>query len=115
MRSRRRSLQRNKADAYVGLCRKAGKLTCGFNAVEVQRGGVYLLLLCHTASENAKKSAYKLSERFGCGLMILEGKTLEEVTGKPNCKLAAVKEENLAKAILSSADENYRLYSGGNV
>lgn len=47
--------------------------------------------------------------------MILEGKTLEEVTGKPNCKLAAVKEENLAKAILSSADENYRIYSGGNV
>lgn len=115
MRSRRHSLQRSKADGYVGFCRKAGKLTCGFNAVEVQRGDVYLLLLCHTASDNAKKSAKKLSERFGCGLMLLEGKTLEEVTGRPNCKLAAVRDENLAKAILSSADENYRLYSGGNV
>ena len=115
MQSRRRSLQRNKADAYVGLCRKAGKLTCGFNAVEVQKGRIYLLLLCGTASENAKKSARKLGERFGCGIMVLSGKTLEEVTGRINCKLAAVRDENLAKAILSAVDENYRIYAGGKI
>ena len=64
-------MQRNKADAYVGLCRKAGKLTCGFNAVEVQRGGVYLLLLCHTASENAKKIPPDISDRIFADKYIL--------------------------------------------
>lgn len=108
-------MQRSKAEGYIGLCMKAGKLTCGFNAVEVQKGCVYLLLLCATASENANKSARKLGERFGCGIMVLNGKTLEEVTGRINCKLAAVRDENLAKAILSAADENYRIYAGGKI
>lgn len=94
---------------------KAGKLTCGFNAAEVQKGRIYLLLLCNSASENAKKNAKKLGERFGCKILLLVGKPLEEVTGRENCKLAAVRDENLAKAILSAADEDYRIYSGGNV
>ena len=108
-------MQRSKAEGYIGLCMKAGKLTCGFNAIEIQRGNTYLLLLCATASENAKKSARKLSVKFGCPIFLTEGKTLEEIIGKPNCKLAAVRDENLAKAIVASADEEYRIYSGGNV
>ena len=106
-------MPKSKAESYIGFCIKAGKLTCGFNAVESLKKEVYLLLLCDTASANGKKSAAKLQKRFGCEMLLFCGKTLEEVTGKTGCKLAAVREQNLAKAILSVEDENFRKYSGG--
>ena len=106
---------KSKAERYVGLCMKAGKLTCGFNAVEAEKKRIYLLILCSSASDNAKKSAQKLKNRFGCELMVIYGTPLEEVTGRINCKLAAVRDENLAKAILSAVDENYRIYAGGKI
>ncbi len=106
-------MPKSKAESYIGFCIKAGKLTCGFNAVESLKKGVYLLLLCDTASENGKKSAEKLRKRFGCEMLLFCGKTLADVTGREGCKLAAVREQNLAKAILSVEDENIRKYSGG--
>ena len=107
-------MQRSRAESYIGFCRKAGRLTCGFNAVEVQKKGVYLLLLCTSASENAKKSALKLKNKFGCELLIYTGGLLEDVTGKPNCKIAAVREKNLAGAILSVSGDDLKIYSGGD-
>lgn len=107
-------MQKSKAESYIGFCIKSGKLTCGFNAVSVQKKGVYLLILCASASENARAEAIKLKNKFNCEIIIVRGKTLEEVTGKPNVKLAAVRDTGLANAILSSADENFEIYSGGN-
>ena len=127
-------MQRSKAEGYIGLCMKAGKLTCGFNAVEVQKGRIYLLLLCGTASENAKKSARKLGERFGCGIMVLSGKTLEEVIAETGSALIApdwceptfpllIKLIDAADRLsvqvhpddTYAADENYRIYAGGKI
>lgn len=114
-RSRRTFLQRSKAESYIGFCIRAGKLTCGFNAVAAQHKDVFLILLCNTASENAKKQALTLRNKFGCKILLVCGKTLEEVTGKPNCKLAAVRDENLAKAIASATDDCFINYPGGNI
>ena len=108
-------MPKSKAESYIGFCIKAGKLTCGFNAVEALKKDVYLLLLCYTTTENGKKSAEKLQKRFGCEMLLFRGKTLEDATGRKGCKLAAVREKNLAKAILSVEDENIRKYSGGNI
>lgn len=107
-------MQRSKAESYIGFCRKAGKLTCGANAIEVQKKGVFLLLLCRSASENAKKKAQQLAGRFGCGLLVPKDKLLEQLVGKENCKLAAVRDEGLAKAILSCAEDEFIKYPGGN-
>ena len=52
--------KKSKAESYIGFCIKAGKLTCGFNAVELLKKDVFLLLLCDTVSDNGKKSAEKL-------------------------------------------------------
>ena len=106
---------RSKAESYIGFCIKAGKLTCGFNAVETLKRDVHLLLLCGGASENSKKNALKLQKRFGCELILCEEGRLEALTGKENCKLAAVRDRGLAKAILSAADDQYRHYAGGNI
>ncbi len=108
-------MQKSKSERYIGLCMKAGKLTCGFNAVEAEKKKIYLLILCASATENAKKSAIKIKNKIGCPLVLACGSSLEEITGKPNCKLVAVREENLAAAILSDSDENLKLYSGGNI
>lgn len=108
-------MPKSKTESYIGFCIKAGKLTCGFNAIETLKKDVFLLLLCDTATENGKKSAEKLRRRFGCEMLLSCGKTLEEVTGRSGCKLAAVRDKNLAKAILSAEDENFRKYSGGNI
>lgn len=107
-------MQRSKAESYIGFCRKAGKLTCGANAIEVQKKGIYLLLLCQSASENTKKNAQRLALKFGCTLLVSEGKRLEQLVGKENCKLAAVRDEGLAKAILSCAEDEFIKYPGGN-
>lgn len=107
-------MQRSKVESYIGFCRKAGKLTCGANAIEVQKKGVFLLLLCESASDNAKKNAAKLAERFGCELLMTVGRALETFVGRENCKLAAVRDAGLAKAILASADGVFIKYSGGN-
>ena len=107
-------MQRSKAESYIGFCRKAGKLTCGANAIEVQKKGIYLLLLCQSASDNTKKNAQRLAMKFGCALLVSEGKRLEQLVGKENCKLAAVRDEWLAKAILSCAEDEFIKYPGGN-
>ena len=107
-------MQKNKAETYVGFCVRAGKLTCGFHAVARQKKDVYLLLLCGTASENSQKLALKLRDRFGCELLLSAKKPLEEITGKANCKFAAVRHRELAKAILSASDDTFTTYSGGN-
>ena len=85
-------MQASKAMRYLGLCIRAGKLTCGFNALEAEKKDVYLLILCSSASENAKKSALKLKNKFGCELL----------------------EYNLAGAILSVSGDDLKIYSGGN-
>lgn len=88
-----------KIAAYLGFARRAGKLTLGVNAVAALKSRAYLLVADETASENTKKEIDKLVRRFSCPILWVT--ELETLTGKPQCKLAAVREEHLASAILS--------------
>ena len=107
-------MQRSKTESYLGFARKAGKLTCGAEAAERMKKDVYLLLVCGTAAENTKKKAAKLQRRFQCPLLESAGKTLEEITGVANCKIAAVRDAGLAKAVLAADEELFTKFSGGN-
>lgn len=86
----------------------------GFNAVETIKKGVYLLVVCHTASENSRKQASKLQQKFGCPLIVCEGDTLENIVKKPLCKFAAVRDKKLAQALLAVTQEGFRAETGGN-
>lgn len=90
----------NKLASYLGLARRAGKLIIGVNAVAVSKGGVFLLVADVSASDNTKKEIGKLGKRFGCPVVWTED--LESLTGKAGCKLTAVREKNLADAIVRS-------------
>ena len=93
----------NKTATYLGFALRARKLTLGVNAIKALKGEVYLLVADSSASTNAQKEIMKLKARFSCPLTVVEN--LEDLTGKAFCKLAAVREENLARAVLGEAGE----------
>ena len=91
--------QQSKIKAYLGFALRAGKLTLGVQAGEALRKNVYLLVADTSVAPNNRKKIEKLQRKFSCPLVYVEG--LEEMTGKANCKLALVREKNLAGAILA--------------
>ncbi len=93
-------MPRSKTASYLGFARRAGKLTLGINGTAAAKK-VFLLVADEGASENSKKEIQKLRARFGCPLVWVED--LGSMAGKEGCRLAAVRDEGLAEAILKEA------------
>ncbi len=104
--------KKSKAESYIGFCLRARKITLGSGAVDCLKRGVCLIIVCSTASENSFKLAQKFARRHHCPLMICRS-GLENAVHKAGCKIAAVTDMQLAKAVISAADENFELYAGG--
>lgn len=100
-----------KVDTYLGFCLRARKLALGSGTIDLLKRGVYLVIVCSSASENTFKVALKYSNRFRCPLVVCYS-GLENCVNKAGCKLAAVRDENLAKAIADNLGGNYKLYAG---
>lgn len=107
---------RDKIETYLGFCLRSGKLELGVDRAENLKKGVCLLMASASLSENSMKTLIKLKERFSCPLLVAEGVELGTLLHRPAVKAAAIKDQNLASAILTAAEgnENYKLYSGGN-
>ena len=71
------------------------------------------MIVCSTVSDNSMKQVLKLKEKFKCELLICKNVKLEDIVNKENCKLAVIKDRNLAKAILNSLNDNLIKYCGG--
>lgn len=99
-----------KVEAYLGFCLRARKIALGSGAVDVLKKGVYLILVCSTASENTFKVAVKYKNRFSCPLIVCKC-GLENAVHREGCKVAAVRDYSLAKAILDNVDGDYELYT----
>lgn len=84
----------------------------GSNSVATLRKA-HLIILCDSASEGTKKTALSYATKFHCPLMITKI-PLEDLTYKENCKIVAVTDKNLAKAIIEHQDDNFSISSGGN-
>lgn len=96
----------NKLFAYFGFAKRAGRLTLGVNAVKAMRGKAFLLVYDETASPNTQKEIAVLQKKLGCPL--LKTRELEALTGKTACKLAAVRDEQLARAIFCTLDTDIK-------
>lgn len=109
-------MQNDKISAYLGFCIRSGKIVFGVDRAEALKKGLHLLIADSTLSENSMKVLVKLKEKFSCPLLVTEGVSLSELLHRPAVKAAAVKDKNLASAILtaSASDAQYKLYSGGN-
>ena len=99
-----------KVESYIGFCLRARKIALGSGSVDVLKKGVYLIIVCSTASENTFSLALKYKNRYSCPLIICKV-GLENAVHKPGCKIAAVRDYELAKAICANADGDYELYT----
>ena len=100
-----------KVETYIGFSIKARKIALGAGTVDLLKKGVYLVIVCSTASENAMKVALKYKNRFSCPLIICKI-GLENVVHKSGCKIAAIRDKNLAQAICDNLDGDYELCDG---
>ena len=103
----------SRVETFIGFCIKAGKISLGSGAIDTLKGGVYLIIVSADAAKNTQKLAVKYKNRFNCPLLICRSE-FERIVNKPDCKIAAVRDSQLAKAIKESADQNYEFYAGGN-
>ncbi len=94
-----------KAETYIGFAIKAGKLIRGSGAVENIKKTVYLLIADYNASENTKKLIMKFKNRFSCPLIYFK-ENFEKSVNRAGCKVAAVLDENLARAICENPGDN---------
>ena len=92
-------MDESKIAAYFGFAKRAGKLTLGVNAAETLKKSVFLLAADHRTEKNSRKIIEKLQTKFSCPLVYFDD--LGALVGRAGCRLAAVREENLAKAILN--------------
>ena len=100
-------------ETFIGFCVKSGKITLGSGAIDTLRKGVYVLIVSADAEKNTQKLAIKYKNRFSCPLIVCKTE-FERVVNKSGCKIAAIRDKNLADAILNSLDDNYEYYAGGN-
>ncbi len=99
-----------KVESYLGFCLRSREIALGTGSVEVQKKGVFLIIVCSSASENLFKLAIKFKNRFSCPLMICNS-GLEKAVHREGCKIAAVKNKELAGAICANADQDYVIYT----
>lgn len=93
---------------FIGFAIKARKIAFGLNQIESCKKRIYLMIICHSASENTAKAAIALAEKRGAAALMTQGVLLEDIVNKPNCKSAAITDEELAAAIRRYAGRHFK-------
>lgn len=104
-------MEKSKPLTFIGFAIRARKVRAGTNAIATLKGGVKVIIICHTASENALKEAIKLCKKFNVPLVTSKTYKVEDIIKKQNCKLLAIQDESLGNAILQNLDECFQEYS----
>ncbi len=103
---------RSKVETFIGFAIRSRSLYTGSNTIATLRKA-YLVIVCDSAAEGTKKTALSYANKFKCPLMISK-LLLEDIVLKENCKIVAITDENLAKAIIDNKNDNFSISSGGN-
>ncbi len=96
----------DKAEQYLGIMRKAGRLAVGERdaGAAVKGGRAALLFLAQDASDNARRRAETFV--FGRGTPLIRvpytKETISARVGKPGCSMAAVTDPGLAAAFAAA-------------
>lgn len=97
---------KSKIETYIGFSIRAGKFKCGANAIATLKSAE-LLILCASGAKNAVHECERLARKFRCRAVLARGRTVEELTGKENCKLLSITDKSLAGAILDNLDDEF--------
>lgn len=92
----------SKISSYIGFAARARKIIYGVDQITARGKKHRLIVMCSTAGENTSKQITAYAEKTSSPLIVLSGVTIEEILKKNNCKVIAVTDENLAKAIINN-------------
>ena len=104
-------MEKSKPLTFIGFAIRARKVRSGLNAIATLKGGVKVLIICSTASENAYGEAIKLCRKFNAPLVVSKTYKVEDIIKKEHCKLLAIQDESLGNAILQNLDDHFQEYS----
>lgn len=93
--------------SYLGFALRARKVKLGVNSAQSVKNGIYLIILCHTASPNTVKEAHSLAKKHHAKIVVSTYYTVETLTNKENCKLIAVCDRQFSTAILNNLNEHF--------
>lgn len=110
MRLKRSLRHLSKIKSYIGLCRKAGQLTVGYNNLEQLKKGAKLIIMDEKMGESTQKKVIKISQNLSAPLLICKDLSLY---CDAECLVCCLRNANLAKAVLQNLDENFSLFQGG--
>ena len=105
---------KSKIETYLGFCVRARKIAFGVDETSKQKKCA-LLLVDEALGESSLKDMKKAWERLQCPMLLVEKEYLGELLHRVGVKAVAIKDKNLASAILSVAENEpqFKLYSGG--
>ena len=102
----------SKVETFIGFSIRSRSVCMGTNSIATIKKA-FLIIVCNSASDGTKKVAASYAHKFNCPLMV-SNPLLEDVVLKTNCKMIAITDKNLAKAIIENQNENFSISSGGN-
>ena len=106
----------HKLISYFGFCVRSGKILYGVDDIEKHKKKVFLLVADESLGASSFRIILKAKERLGCPLLLAADGVLSELLHKPAVKAVAIKDNHLAKAILSVLDEDgsLKIYGGND-
>lgn len=109
-------MEKSKIETYLGFSIRSRKIIFGAEMIERKKKGVYLLVIDGSIGKNSLKTILLAKEKLGCPLYITDEGSLAEWVHRPAVKAVAITDNNLASAMIKSADgePKFKLYSGGN-
>lgn len=99
---------KSKAQTYIGFAVRAGKCKTGANSIATVKKAE-LVILCKSATDNAKKQAEKMAKKLGAKMLITNQKLLEEYIFKAGVKVLCITDKSLAQAVLENIGEEFIL------
>ena len=100
---------RDKIETFIGFSIKSRKAVYGLDSVIRYRKKMHCFLICKTVSENTEKEVLKLAQKYDLPLIKTVEKTLSEITFLDNCKVLALTNKELSKAVLDNLNSGYML------
>ncbi len=108
-------MEKSKIETYLGFCVRARKIVFGIDEV-VKQKKCFLLIADEGLGESSFKELKKAWERLRCPMLTAQKDALGTLLHRIGVKAVAIKDKNLASAILSVVDSEpqFKLCSGGN-
>ena len=96
-------MKRSKLESYLGLARRAGKLTSGYQAClhNVQKGKVRLIIVAEDSADNTKDKFSTLCKKYNISFEIFGTiEALSSMTGFSGRGVYGIEDDNFAQVVI---------------